>query len=118
MDASRDRITLTSEELRILADLERRAIHVDPKLHSSLTAGSRMDWLHSRRFRDIASVLLFPVGIAIMLATFTRWPVVAAIGIMLQAIALRNVLVRWAPRVGPTITRLNHKSGRPGGQQS
>ena len=41
MDASRDKITLTSEELRILAELEQRASNVDPKLRLSLTGSPR-----------------------------------------------------------------------------
>ena len=100
MDGSRDRIALTSEELRILADLEHRDSNVDPKLELSLTVGSRMAWLHSRRFRDTAWILLFWLGIALMLATFTTWPIVAAIAVIVQAIGLKRLLARWAPGVG------------------
>jgi hypothetical protein len=116
MDASRDRITLTSEELRILAELEHRASNVDPKLELSLTVGSRLAWLHTRRCRDVASILLFCVGIALMLATFTTWPIVAAIGVILQVIALKRVSARWAPGVGATIARWTHDRGQAGRQ--
>ena len=105
MDTSRDRITLTSEELRILADLEDRASKADPKLELSLTVGSRMAWLRSRRLRDIAWISVFSVGIALMLATFATRPIVAAIGVIVQATALRRFLARWSPGAGATIAR-------------
>ena len=111
MDGSRDRIALTSEELRILADLEHRDSNVDPKLELSLTVGSHSAWLHSRRFRDTAWILLFWLGIALMLATFTTWPIVAAIAVIVQAIGLKRLLARWCPASGSPVGRTTEAAG-------
>ena len=102
MDTSRDKIPLTSQERRILADLEDRAGRSDPKLARSLTVGS-LPWcarLGARRVEAISVMLLFAVGMAVMFATFTRWPIIAAVGLVLQAVALKLVLDRRATRVG------------------
>ena len=102
MDTSRERITLTNEERRLLAELEARARHFHPELARSLTVGSPT-WrarLRSHRVGRIAAIVLFSVGVALMLATFARWPIIAAVGVVLQVIALILVLARWAPRAG------------------
>jgi hypothetical protein len=104
MDTPRD-ITLTSEELRILAVLEGQAGCDDPNLELSLTTGSRAARLHSRRVVDIAAVLLFVAGVALMLATFAEWPIVGVAGVVVQAIALWVTFSRWTPRVGLGLRR-------------
>jgi hypothetical protein len=107
MDTSRDRITLTSQERSVSADLEVRAGRSDPKLARSLTVGSHRGWarLRVRRDGDVAVLLLFAFGMVVMLATFARWPIVGAVGLVVQAIALNLVLARWASRIGGATRR-------------
>ena len=105
MDNPRDSITLTSEERRILAVLEDRLGSDDPKLGLSLTTGSRTSRLHPHRIVDIAAVLLFLAGVALMLVTFAERPVVGVVGVVAQAIALWVIFARWAPRIGVAVRR-------------
>jgi Protein of unknown function (DUF3040) len=107
MDSSRERITLTNEERRLLAELEKQARHFHPELARSLTVGSPT-WrarLRSHRVGDIAAIVVFSVGVALMLATFARWPIIASVGVVLQVMALTVGLARWAPRVGAAFRR-------------
>ena len=98
---------MTSEERRVLADLEDRTRQVDPQLARSLRGGTPRlrARLRSRRVGGVAAALVLSVGIAMMLATFTRWPIVAVVGVVLQVVALKLVLARWAPWVGATFRR-------------
>jgi hypothetical protein len=51
--------------------------------------------LCSRRARDIAAVVLFVAGAALMIATFAAWPLLGAVGVVIQAIAVWAVVSRW-----------------------
>ena len=55
MDTSRDRITLTSQERSVSADLEVRAGRSDPKLARSLTVGSHRGWPDSGSVEMVTS---------------------------------------------------------------
>jgi VIT1/CCC1 family predicted Fe2+/Mn2+ transporter len=96
---------LSLEEQRLLAGLEDRTGRDDPKFQTALTAGSRRTRLHSRRARDMAAVLLLLVGAALMIATFAIWPLVGAVAIVIQAIALSLVVSRWGPVVAASVRR-------------
>ena len=85
--------------------LEDQAGSHDPKLELSLTTGSPTTRLYTRRTVDIAAVLLFLGGVALMLVTFAEWPIVGVVGVVAQGIALWVISARWAPRLGVEVRR-------------
>jgi hypothetical protein len=104
MDTSHDRVALTVEERRILAVLDEAAGHNGRRLRVLMALAARTAGLRSQKFRDGGAVLLFLGGAAIMVGTFTRWPLVAVIGVVMQASALWWALTRLAPRVDAWIS--------------
>lgn len=104
MDTSHDRVALTAEEHRILAVLDDASGHTSRRLRVLMAITARTAGLRSQRLRDAAAVLLFLGGAAIMVATFTRWLPVAAVGVVLQAGALWWALTRVAPGVHARIS--------------
>lgn len=100
MDTSHDKVILTTEERRILAVLEEGTGRRDLHRRLSLTAATCAARLRSSRRRPAGTVLLFVAGVALMVATFTRWPAVAVIGVVVQAGALWSGLTLLAPHIG------------------
>jgi hypothetical protein len=88
MDTSHDKVTLTGEERHILAALEEAAGRHGLHHRLSLTLAARATGLRSSRLRHEGTVLLFVAGVALMVATFTRWPAVAVLDVAMQACAL------------------------------
>jgi hypothetical protein len=100
MATSHDKVILTADERRVLAALEEAAGHNDLRRRLSLTVAARAARLRSPRSSASRSVLLFVAGVALMVATFTRWPAVAVVGVAAQATALWWGLTLLAPRMG------------------
>jgi hypothetical protein len=99
MDTSHDKVILTTDERRILAALEQAASHRALHRRLLLTAAACTSHLQSSRMRHAATVLLFVAGATLMVATFTRWPAVALIGVAMQAGAVRWALTLLAPHI-------------------
>lgn len=51
----------------------------------------------ARKVRYAPTVLLFVGGTALTIATFTRWPLLAIVGLVIQAAAAWSGLRRWGP---------------------
>ena len=116
MDTSHDRVTLTAEEQRIVAVLEEAAGHRRFRISTGIAA--RAAGLLSRRMRDAGAILLLVAGMSLTVATFTRWPAVAVVGVAMQACALWWGLTRLAPRVNAWASAkqqagTDHRSTRP-----
>jgi hypothetical protein len=105
MDTSHDRVALTAEEHRILAVLDDASGHNRRLLRVVMVLAARTAGLRSQRIRGAGAVLLFLGGAAIMVATFTRWLPVAAVGVVMQACALWWAITRLAPRVDARISK-------------
>jgi hypothetical protein len=118
MSKSNDGVALTLEEQRSLAGLEDRADRNDPKLHTALKAGSRTARFRFRRAGDLAAVLLLVAGAALMVATFATWPLVGALGVAVQAVALWLVASRWGPLVAARVQRWSTDLHQPAGPGS
>jgi len=118
MSRSNDGVALTLEEQRSLAGLEQRADRDDPRLHTALGAGSRTARFRSRRAGAIAPVLLLLAGAALMLATLAVWPLVGALGVVIQAIALWLAALRWGPLVATRVQQWRNDLHQPAGPGS
>jgi hypothetical protein len=104
MDTSHDRVTLTAEEQRILAVLDEASGRSGRRLRFSMGLAARAAGLRSRKTRDAGAALLFLVGAALMVGTFTRWLPAAVAGVAMQTCALWLALTRLSPAVNTWIT--------------
>jgi hypothetical protein len=62
--------------------------------------------------RYAPTVLLYVSGTVLTIATFTRWPLVAIIGLIIQAVAAWSGLRRWGPRLGAEAERAARRCWR------
>ena len=111
MDTSHDRVALTAEERRIVAVLEKASGHHRRLFRLSTGIAARAAGLRSRRMGGSGAVLLLVAGASLMVATFTRWPAVAVVGVGMQAGALWWGLTRLARRVGAWTSAKKARAG-------
>ena len=116
MASEPDRLILTARERQVLADLE-AALHLEaPDLEASLSgdprrhASRRINLTAARRrlaglrpaVRLALSAMSLLVGVAVMIASFTRWVPVALLGVALQGVGLWGLVHaaggRWGRR--------------------
>lgn len=105
MGVTHNKIRLTNQERRALAVLEDRAIIDDSGLDRALRAGLGAGPLRWSRAQDLATALMFLLGAGVMLATFTRWPVAALSGLVVQVAAVWAGLARIGELVGSRARR-------------
>jgi hypothetical protein len=90
---------MTAEERRILAGLEGLAGEDDHGRWFAIVPRVRVARLYARRYRGRGMALVFSSGAVLMVVTFTRWPVVAVAGAVVQVVALSLWLARSRPRL-------------------
>jgi hypothetical protein len=105
--ASHDRVVLTAAERRVLEVLEGQADHGSLRFRLSV---ARLAHGGSGRWGDAGTVFLFLVGAVLMVATFTRWPAIAVVGVAVQGLALWMGIARLAPLVGAWASDSNESS--------
>lgn len=94
---------LNEREQRILEEIERQFYEEDPKLAETV-ANTTLETVH-RRWNRVAAAG-FVIGLVVMLASFTRWTVVALIGFV--------IMVASAGWIAMNLRRRNNESAGPG----
>ena len=99
-DADPSDVVLSSRERLELARFEEAAALADPRLDRSLRAGRPLRWhqqlaRRSPQFMVAMAAVVWVIGAVLMLATFTRYLPIAALGCGLQALGMGTAIEQW-----------------------